>query len=45
VGGANDYIVKSPDSLELYIEVTNIKTDQPYQELNVLHQINEFFIR
>jgi DNA-binding NarL/FixJ family response regulator len=46
VGGANDYIVKSPDSLELlYKEVTNIKTDQPYQELNVLHQINEFFIR
>jgi DNA-binding response OmpR family regulator len=32
VGGANDYIVKSPDSLELlYKEVTNIKTDQPYQ--------------
>jgi DNA-binding response OmpR family regulator len=26
VGGANDYIVKSPDSLELlYKEVTNIK--------------------
>jgi DNA-binding response OmpR family regulator len=40
VGGANDYIVKSPDSLELlYKEVTNIKTDQPYQELRKSNKI------